>query len=173
MAHLKPAFAGVIRPASLADMAGVQAIYAHHVRHGSGSFEEVPPNIAAMQARLAAVAAQGGTWLVAEEAGQLQGFAYAARYHARSAFRLTAEDSVYVHPDAQRRGVGRALLEPLLEAAARAGFARMVAAIGGADNAGSIALHAACGFRPAGRLEAVGFKAGRWHDLVLMQRTLG
>lgn len=161
-----------IRPASDADMAGVQAIYAHHVLNGTGSFEEIPPSVAVMRTRLAAVAGQGGAWLVAEDGSGLLGYAYAARYHVRSGFRFTAEDSVYVRPDAQGRGVGTALLVRLLDAAAMAGFAQMVAAIGGADNAGSIALHARCGFRLAGWLEAVGFKAGRWHDLVLMQRAL-
>src|SRR5690606_18702400 len=101
------------------------------------------------------------------------GFAYAGPYHTRSAYRFTCEDSVYVEPAAQRRGLGRALLSAVIDGAARSGQRQMVALVGDAENAGSIALHRALGFRHAGVLTAVGLKHGRWLDVVFMQRALG
>lgn len=163
----------VIRAGADADIPAITAIYAHHVRNGLASFEEVPPDAAEMARRQAEVQAQGLPYLVATIAGQVVGYAYAAPYRARSAYRFTVEDSVYVAPDRIGLGIGRRLLAPVIEAAAAAGKRQMVAVIGDSANAASIGLHQALGFRMAGTLAAIGFKLDRWVDSVLMQRALG
>jgi len=163
----------LIRPANRSDAAALAAIYGHHVLHGFGSFEEIPPSAETMAERWAAVRARGLPYLVCETDGQVAGFAYAGPYRPRSAYRYTVEDSVYVAPGLHGRGLGRALLSAVIADCEALGLRRMLAIIGDSGNAGSIALHRSLGFRPAGVLEAVGFKAGRWLDSVILQRDLG
>jgi L-amino acid N-acyltransferase YncA len=136
-----------VRPAAEADMLAVQAIYAEAVLHGLASFEEAPPTLDDMLARRAKVLGQGLPWLVAELDGRVAGYAYAASYRDRSGYRYTIEDSVYVAPDMQGRGVGRALLAALLERCNNDPWRQMVAVIGDSENKGSIALHESLGFR--------------------------
>ncbi len=162
-----------IRPSSDDDIPAITALYAHHVRTGTASFEEIPPDEAEMARRRAGIGAQGLPYLVAESGGRLAGYAYAGLYRTRSAYRFTLENSVYVDAAMARRGVGRALMIPLIEACEAAGYRRMIAVIGDSANQGSIGLHSACGFRPVGVMPAVGFKFGRWIDSVLMERPLG
>jgi L-amino acid N-acyltransferase YncA len=162
-----------IRPAAAADIPAIAAIYAHHVLHGSATFEEVPPDEAEMARRHAAVTGRGLPYVVAEEAGRVVGYAYAAPYRERSAYRFTLEDSIYLDPAAIRRGIGRALLERVVADSTAWGARQMLAVIGDSGNAGSIALHRRLGFTPAGNLTSVGFKLGRWVDSVFMQRALG
>lgn len=163
-----------VRDSVEADLAAIQAIYGHHVLHGTGSFETEPPDRAAMTERRAALLAQGYPHMVAVDAdGAVVGFAYAGPFRPRAAFRFTVEDSVYVAPGQQGKGVGRALLSALVARCEADGFRQMVAVIGDSANAGSIALHGALGFRPSGSLLAAGFKFGRWVDVVFMQRQLG
>ena len=161
-----------IRDCDLADLPAVAAIYAHHVRVGTGSFEEEPPDLAAMTQRWRAVAARGLPWLVSEADGVVRGYCYAAPFRDRSAYRFTLEDAVYVAPDAVGQGVGRALLAEVVARCAAAGYREMIAVIGDSANEASIRLHASQGFRHAGRIENVGFKFGRWLDCVFMQRSL-
>lgn len=163
----------IIRPSTDADIVAITAIYAHHVRHGTGSFEEVPPDSDEMRRRRAVLLEKDLPYLVAELEGQVVGYAYAGLYRPRIAYRFTLEDSIYVAADAPRRGVGRALLSDLLARCAALGYRQMVAVIGDTGNTGSIALHAALGFRVVGTLPSVGFKFGRWVDSVFMQRPLG
>jgi phosphinothricin acetyltransferase len=163
-----------LRPSREDDLVAIQAIYAHHVLTGLGSFEEVPPDVAEMARRRAATLALNLPYLVAEaEDGRVIGYAYAAPYRTRSAYRHTVEDSIYVAADAVRRGVGRALLAALIERCTALGYRQMVAVIGDSGNAGSINLHTSQGFVRTGLLPAVGCKFGRWVDSVLMQRPLG
>ncbi|MBP2302946.1 GNAT family N-acetyltransferase [Azospirillum picis] len=162
-----------IRPSADADIPAITTLYAHHVLTGTASFEEVPPDEAEMARRRGEILARGLPYLVAECEGRLGGYAYAGLYRTRSAYRFTLENSVYVAAGLHRRGIGRALMDPLIEACEGSGHRRMIAAIGDSANQGSIALHAACGFRPVGVLPAVGFKFGRWLDSVLMERPLG
>ncbi|MCC7428659.1 MAG: N-acetyltransferase [Alphaproteobacteria bacterium] len=163
-----------LRKARFEDVAAIQAIYAHHVLNGLGTFEEVPPDAAEMAERLAEVTGQGFPWFVAEaDDGEILGYAYAAPFRARSAYRFTVEDSVYVAPARTRRGVGLSLLTALINSCTEMGCRQMLAAIGDTDNKASIGLHSALGFGMAGTLEAVGYKHGRWVDVVLMQRGLG
>jgi L-amino acid N-acyltransferase YncA len=163
----------ILRPCAEADLPAVTAIYAHAVATGRASFELEPPDEAEMGRRRAALMAGGHPYLVAERAGMVVGYAYAGPYRTRPAYRGTVETSVYVRPDQAGRGLGRRLLERLITQATAAGFRQMVAVIGDSHNAASIALHAACGFRPVGVLTSVGWKHGTWLDTVLMQRPLG
>ena len=154
------------------DLPAITAIYAHHVRTGSASFEEVPPEEAEMRARCAKVLDAGLPYLVAERDGKLLGYAYATHYRPRSAYRFTLEDSVYIAADATGQGVGRALLLALIARCEAGPWRQLIANVGDSGNAASLALHAACGFERAGVLRSVGFKFGRWVDTVLMQRPL-
>ena len=156
------------------DLPTIAAIYAHHVMHGFGSFEETPPGVDELHRRRAEILNKGLPYLVASEPrGQVVGYAYASPYRTRSAYRYSIEDSIYVAPHAVRRGVGRVLLSALLERAAALGFRQMVAIIGDSGNLPSIGVHRALGFREVGRLASIGFKRGRWVDGILMQRALG
>ena len=162
----------LIRPAGQEDAAALAAIYGHHVRHGFGTFEEVPPSSAEMDQRRLAVVGHGLPYLVAEDAGQVLGYAYAAPFRARAAYRYTVEDSVYIAPEAIGRGVGRAVLSAVLEACEALGLRQVLAVIGDSGNAASIGLHRALGFEPMGVARSVGFKHDRWVDIVWMQKPL-
>lgn len=163
----------IIRPSRDEDIAAIAAIYAHHVLHGTGTFELEPPSPADMQARRAEVLARGLPWLVAEDQGQVLGYAYCNWFRPRPAYRFTAEDSIYLAPQASGQGIGRALLTELAAAAERAGMRKMIAVIGDSANAASIGLHRACGFAPVGVLTSSGWKFNRWLDTVLMEKPLG
>ncbi len=155
------------------DLAYVQAIYAHHVLTGTGTFEEVPPDIEQMAARWQAGRAAGHDWLVATDATGVLGFGYYGPFRARSAYDWTVEDSVYVRDDVRGQGVGKALVAELLRLAEARGFRQMLALIGDSENIGSIGVHASLGFQRAGIMRACGVKFGRWLDVVVMQRALG
>lgn len=162
-----------IEPATPGDAAEIAAIYAHHVLHGTASYENRPPDDAEMAARMGRVLAAGWPWLVARDAdGVMLGYAYASQFRDRAAYRYASENSIYIRHDRRGEGIGKALLAALVTAAEQCGFRQMLAVIGGAQPA-SIALHAACGFSHAGRMHAVGRKHGRWLDNVYMQRALG
>lgn len=162
----------ILRAAVPGDADALAAIYGHHVRHGFGTFEEVPPSAAEMETRRAAIAALGLPYLVAEDGGAVLGFAYAGPFRTRQAYRYTLEDSVYVAADAIGRGVGRAVLSAVIEACADLGVRQLVAVIGDSGNAASIGLHTALGFQPRGVGKSFGFKHGRWVDIVWMQKAL-
>jgi phosphinothricin acetyltransferase len=163
-----------IRAALIEDVPAITAIYAHAVRFGTASFELDPPDEVEMTRRFRALRSGGFPYLVAESEGEIAGYAYAGPYRTRPAYRWTVEDSVYVHPDMQRRGIGRVLLARLVEEAERCRFRQMIAVIGdSSQQTPSVELHRALGFRTVGVLEDVGYKFGRWLDSVLMQRPLG
>lgn len=165
----------VLRDATVDDMAQIQRIYAHHVLHGLASFEEEPPTLDEMLDRRAKVLDYGLPYLAAvnDASGRVLGYAYATQYRPRRAYRFTVEDSIYMADGEQGRGIGRRLLQGVIDRCAAAGFRQMIAIIGNSGNAGSIGLHHACGFRLVGTFETVGFKHGGWRDSVLMQRALG
>lgn len=163
----------VVRDSRDGDMPAIHVIYEHHVRFGLGSFEEVPPDIDEMLRRRAAILADKLPYLVAEIDGRIAGYAYAGKYRPRSAYRFSVEDSIYVGPHEQRRGIGRVLLQELIERCTRAGYRQMIAVIGDSANYGSIGVHAAAGFAQVAMMPAIGFKFGRWVDSVIMQRALG
>jgi phosphinothricin acetyltransferase len=162
-----------IRPATPDDVAAITRIYAHAVLRGTASFELEPPDEAEIRRRLTALLDGGYPYLAYESAGRVLGYAYAGPYRPRRAYRFSLEDSIYIAPDQQGRGIGRALMTRLLAEAEARGFRQMIAVIGDSQQAASIALHRAAGFHHIGTLEAVGFKFGRWLDTVLMQRALG
>lgn len=162
-----------VRDAREADIAAVQEIYAHHVLHGLTSFEETPPSTEEMIGRREAVLRLGLPYLVAEMDGRIVGYSYASSYRPRPAYRHTVEDSVYVRDGLAGHGIGRALLGMLIRRCEAGPWRQMLAVIGDSANDASIGLHRAHGFVPVGRLDAVGFKFGRWVDSVLMQRPLG
>ena len=162
-----------IRPATSADLPDIQSIYAHHVLHGTGTFEEVPPSLEEMTARFEAGSKRGWNWLVAADTTGVLGYAYYAQIRDRTAYRFAAEDSIYVREDVRGQGVGKALVRRMLEDAERAGFRQMVAVIGDSENVGSVGMHASLGFHHVGTLRAVGLKFGRWLDTVYMQKALG
>jgi len=162
-----------IRPARVEDLAAIRDIYAHHVLHGLASFEEAAPDLAEIRRRYGEIGALGLPWLVAEDAGEVAGYAYCAPYRTRPAYRYTLEDSVYVRDGRQGRGIGRMLLAELIARTSALGYRQMVAVIGDSANAASIRLHARLGFLRVGTLRSAGWKLGRWVDSVLMQRPLG
>lgn len=167
-------FSFQIMPAEPADAEAIAAIYAHHVIHGTATFEIEPPDAAEIAARMGRVRAAGLPWLVAREeaSGAVIGYAYASAFHPRAAYGRTCEDAIYIAHDRLGQGLGKALLAALLEACTAAGQRQMIALIAGTEPA-SIALHARAGFTEAGRLASVGRKHGRWLDVVYMQRGLG
>lgn len=162
-----------VRAAAVEDLPAVEAIYAHHVRHGLATFEEEPPALEELGRRYREVIDKGLPWLVADFGGVVAGYGYCAPYRTRSAYRHTVEDSVYVRQDFHGRGVGAVLLGALIERCTALGYRQMVAVIGDSAHAASINLHASAGFLRVGTLRSVGFKFGRWVDSVLMQRPLG
>jgi phosphinothricin acetyltransferase len=163
-----------IRDSQADDIPAITAIYARYVTASLATFDEVAPSPEEMAQRRTDLLAMGLPFIVAAEpGGRLAGYAYAAKFRLRSAYRFTLEDSIYVDPSAIRRGIGSALLRTLIERCTALGHRQMVAVIGDTANAGSIGLHEKMGFARVGVMPAVGFKLGRWVDAVLMQRTLG
>jgi phosphinothricin acetyltransferase len=160
-----------IREVRESDAESIAAIYAHHVLNGTASYDVDPPSAEATLGKIRRIAAARWPFLVAELDGEVAGYAYVTQFRDRPAYRYTAEDSMYVHPSQLRRGVGRSLLEALLQRSGEYGFRTVIAVIGGAEPA-SIALHDGCGFQEVGRLRRVGFKFGRWLDNVYMQIEL-
>ncbi|MEX6665080.1 N-acetyltransferase family protein [Pseudomonas sp. W2-17] len=163
----------ILRDARESDMPAVQAIYAHHVIHGTASFELEPPTLEQMLQRRADICANGLPYLVAERDGEVVGYAYATLYRPRPAYRFTVEDSVYVREGMAGFGIGHGLLAGVIQHCTASGRRQMVAIIGNSENSASIRLHARQGFRQVGVFESVGFKHGRWLDTVIMQRELG
>ena len=163
-----------VRLARLDDAAAIQQIYAHFVLNSLGSFEENPPDEAEIRRRMAEVQARGHPYIVAlDEAGDVVGYTYVGPFRLRSSYRFTVEDSIYVAAGRERQGLGRLLLSSLIERCTAVGLRQMVAVIGDSGNRASRSLHAACGFVDAGRFPAIGYKHGRWVDIVMMQRSLG
>jgi phosphinothricin acetyltransferase len=161
-----------IRACEERDMVAVTAIYRHHVLHSPATFEIEPPGIREMMARRARLVEKGFPYLVAEQDGEVIGYAYAGPYRPRPAYRFTVENSVYVRSGNQRQGIGRRLMTALLAECVQKGFHQVIAVIGDSANQSSISLHEGLGFRQVGTLRAVGFKFDRWYDSVLMQREL-
>ena len=163
----------LVRPSTPADLGALRDIYAAAVTQGTGTFELEPPDLAEMARRRDDVLAKGLPWLVAERGAWVLGYAYANHFRPRPAYRFSVEDSIYLHPEAQGSGIGRLLLAELLAHCQAAGARQMLAVIGDSANQASIAVHRSLGFEPCGLLQSVGWKFGRWLDVVLMQRALG
>src|SRR6516162_8921225 len=162
-----------IRPATEADLPFVTKIYAHAVLHGTATFELTPPDLAEMTRRYRVLMDGAFPYLVAVLDGIVVGYAYAGAYRPRPAYRFTVENSIYLHPGIQGRGIGRELLQRLIAECEARGFRQMIAVIGDSANAASIGVHSRCGFQMIGTHPDVGFKFGRWLDTVMMQLALG
>jgi L-amino acid N-acyltransferase YncA len=169
----QPPGAALLRDATEADLPAIQAIYAHHVLTGVASFEETPPSVDDLRTRLASVRSHGLPYMVAEIDGEVAGYCYATPYRPRAAYRNTIEDSIYVSDAYRGRGLGRVLLQALIERCEQGPWRQMVAVIADGGSGGSLSMHTQLGFELTGTLKAVGFKHGRWLDTTLMQRTLG
>ena len=168
-----------IRPSSDADLPAITAIYAHHVLHGTGTFEVDPPNLVDMTGRRADVLGKGLPWLVAtfsdDATGvhRVVGYAYCNWFKPRPAYRFSAEDSIYLSPEVSGKGYGSLLLTELMAQAQRAGVRKLIAVIGDSANAGSIGVHRAAGFKSVGVLKSCGWKFNQWLDVVMMDKALG
>jgi phosphinothricin acetyltransferase len=166
-----PMSQATLRDATRADLPAITEIYAHAVKNGTASYELGPPTLAEMGERFAALEKGGYPYIVAEDGdGSLLGYAYAGPFRPRPAYRFIVENSIYIAPSLQGRGIGRLLLSGLVERCAVLGFRQMIAVIGdGRADSASVRLHEKMGFRHAGRLEGSGYKFGRWLDTVFMQ----
>ncbi|MBB3179357.1 GNAT family N-acetyltransferase [Variovorax sp. Sphag1AA] len=162
-----------IRPSRDEDVEAITAIYAHHVLHGTGTFETDPPSAADMAARRTDVLSKKLPYLVAEQGGEVLGFAYCNWFKPRPAYRFSAEDSIYLANSARGQGLGSKLLDALSQAAETVGVRKLIAVIGDSANAGSIGVHRAQGFTHVGILKDCGWKFGEWRDVVLMEKVLG
>jgi phosphinothricin acetyltransferase len=162
-----------IRPTVAADLPAITEIYEHAVCFGTATFELIPPDLAEMTRRFEALLDGGFPYIVATLDADVIGYAYAGAYRPRPAYRFTVENSVYLHPSIHRRGIGRQLLQRLIDECETRGFRQMIAVIGDSANAASIGVHSRCGFQMIGTHPNVGFKFGRWLDTVMMQRALG
>ncbi len=163
----------IIRPSQPEDIPAITAIYAHHVLHGTGTFELAPPSQSEMADRRADVLAKGLPYLVAVDGKSVLGFAYCNWFKPRPAYRFSAEDSIYLAPDAQGQGIGRALLTELMVQAEKAGVRKLIAVIGDSANTGSIGVHRSVGFSMVGVLKSCGWKFDQWRDVVMMDKALG
>ena len=161
-----------IRAARPDDAGAIARIYGHYVLHGTAPFEEVPPSAEEMRDRIKALIARGFPVLVAEAGDGVVGYALAGPYRDRAAYRHTVEDSVYLKPGHEGRGIGFALLARLIAECRARGFRQIVSIIGGSENRALVALHLRAGFRHVGVFERVGVKFGRELDTVLMQLDL-
>jgi L-amino acid N-acyltransferase YncA len=162
-----------IRPSTDSDISTVTAIYAHHVLTGTGTFETSPPTEDDMRQRRADVLDKKLPYLVAEIEGRVVGFAHCNWFKPRPAYRFSAEDSIYLAPKTHGKGLGTLLLTELMAQAERSGVRKLIAVIGDSANAGSIGVHARCGYRNVGVISACGWKFDRWLDIVLMEKTIG
>jgi L-amino acid N-acyltransferase YncA len=162
-----------IRIAAAADIPAITAIYRPAVLQGTASFELEPPDEAEMLRRFKAITDAGYPYFVAEHDGRIAGYAYASAYRTRPGYRFTVEDSIYVAPDAQGKGIGQLLLPAVIEGCTAQGYRLMIAVIGDSANFASIMLHRRAGFTFCGTIHSIGFKFGRWLDSVIMQLPLG
>lgn len=170
--RLPDAPAPVIRPAEPSDAAAIAEVYAHHVAHGTASFDTAARSEADTLAKIIECDERCWPFLVAELDRTVVGYAYATQFRDRPAYASTCENSIYISPSHVSRGIGTKLLTTLIDAAELSGFRQMIAVIGGAEPA-SVALHAKAGFVETGRMRSVGWKFNKWLDSLYMQRSLG
>lgn len=162
----------IIRPSESADIPQITRLYAHHVLHSTGTFEIDPPSVADMTQRRLDVLGKNLPFLVAVDTDRIVGFAYCNWFKPRPAYRFSAEDSIYLAPEATGQGLGRSLLAELSCQAERAGIRKLIAVIGDSGNQGSIGVHRNAGFSHVGTLKSCGWKFDCWLDVVLMEKAL-
>ena len=163
----------IIRNVIDADMPEIHKIYEEQVLNGVSSWEEEPPTLVEMIMRKQSILENGYPFLVCELDGHVAGYSYASAYRPRPGYRYTVENSIYIHQDFHKHGIGRRLLEVLVDRCETSGYRQMIAVIGDSNNHASIDFHRKMGFTHAGTIQSIGFKFGRWMDSVIMQRPLG
>ncbi len=161
-----------LRPSTDDDVPAMLEIYSYHIHHGIGDFEPEPMHLDEIKRRRKVMLKRRMPHIVAECNGVVVGYAFAAQFRKRPAYRYTIEHSIYVHKDCLRLGIGRRLLPALIRECSDAGFHQMIAVVD-STNLPSLALHELFGFQRSGLLRSVGFKFGHWTDSVLMQLCLG
>lgn len=161
-----------IRPSTEADIDAIHQIYEHEVLTGTSTFDEVPPSKQRLLEKRAEILAQGFPHLVAEVSGKVIAYSYVMLYRQRSAYSKTVENAIYVSPDKRISGVGTNLLQANITECEKLDIRNIIAVIGDSENMGSVKLHKKLGFRKIGTLNGVGYKFGRWLDVVLMQKVL-
>lgn len=161
----------LIRLASAADAAAIAAIYAPYVTGTFVSFEEVAPDVDEMGRRIAGSVPGLYPWLVAELRGEILGYASSAPFRTRPSYRWTVETGVYLPPEGQGRGLGRALMERMLDLLTRQNFTAAIAGIT-LPNQASVALHEKLGFTPCATYRETGFKLGEWRTVQVFARDL-
>jgi L-amino acid N-acyltransferase YncA len=177
--HLKPApepeapFEFELRDATAEDLPHVREIYNHYVLNSTVTFDEKPMTLADLRRRFARVQKAGLPFLVAvNPRGQVLGYAYVTPWKEKAAYRYTVENSIYLGPAATGKGLGRALLQELLDRSKAAGIKEVIAVIADRGADASIAIHRSFGFKEIGHMGRVGFKFGRWLGTVLLQKSL-
>lgn len=160
-----------VRVATPQDASAFAEIYAPYVTDSLVSFEEEPPSAQEMEKRIRTTLAYA-PWLTATSAGKVAGYAYASHHRDRAGYRWAVDVSVYLRKEFQRQGIGRRLYEELFPILERQRFRRAYAGIA-LPNDASVALHRAVGFEEVGVYRRVGWKMGRWLDVVWLQRNIG
>lgn len=177
-AHLRPkqdpvAFSYELRPAAESDLPSLRQIYNHYVRNSVVTFDEQPWTLAKWRSKFAHLRKLDLPILVAQSpSGEILGYALLQPWAAKSAYRYTVEDSIYLGPGADGKGLGRALLTALIDEAQERGIRQIVAVISDKGAEGSIALHEKLGFEEVGRMGRVGFKFDRWLGTVYLQKAV-
>lgn len=161
----------MIRPATLADCMAINAIYNHYVLTGTATYQEETDTLEQREVWFRLHGPKHPVFVATDSQDRVIAWASLSPFHARSAYRHTVENSIYLQPQFQRQGIGSALLEKLIESAKSLGHRQMIALIS-ADQPGSIRLHEKFGFRKAGRLDDVGLKFGRWLSVEYWQLTV-
>jgi L-amino acid N-acyltransferase YncA len=159
------------RPFAWSDVPAIAGIYRPYVEETVITFETEVPTETEMAERFGKLKALGHPVIIAEQAGEVVGYAYASFYRPRAAYRFTCEYSIYLRQDTVGQGIGSRLLDELIVQSRAVGFRQMIAVIT-AERANSVRLHEKAGFRHVGRYEAVGYKFERWLDIVHLQLGL-
>ncbi|MFV3127011.1 GNAT family N-acetyltransferase [Niveispirillum sp. KHB5.9] len=167
-----PASTLIVRPSTEADVEAMLAIYVHYINRGLGDYEPEDPDEDDIKRRRKNMLSKRLPHVAAELDGVVVGYAYAVPFRKRPAYRYAVKHSIYVHHDHLSTGVGRRLMQFLIDACAAAGFRQMIGYIDAA-NEKSLRLHDSFGFTRCGFLPSVGYKYGRWTDSVMVIRPLG
>jgi phosphinothricin acetyltransferase len=161
-----------IEEAKVPDLDQIREIYTHYVKNTTASLEEKAPTSDDILELYSNIMAKNLPFIVAKAGGRILGYCYAQPYRNRSAYRFTAEESIYVHKDFLRNGIGAELLDAVIKKCKEIGYKQIVANVVYSGNEESIDFHESMGFVQRGRLINVGFKFNQWVDTVLMQKEL-
>jgi phosphinothricin acetyltransferase len=177
--HLRPApeplptFEYSIRAAAPEDLPHIREIYNHYVMNSTVTFDEKPMTLAEFRRKFAKIEKLGMPFIVAvSPSGQILGYAYVYPWDAKAAYRFTVEDSIYLGPASTGKGLGKVLMQELIDRAKAVGIKQIIAVIADRGAEASIQMHTNFGFKNIGQMGRVGFKFDRWLGTVLMQKSL-